>query len=109
MTQLPLVCSLTTPGLRKRRDQFLCLLGVSSELRPLAQGYRVAFETDGGLLRDLAILVDAERLCCPFLRFQVTVEPNQGRTYLELTGPPGTREFLEAELGLGGQALAAGA
>ena len=33
--------------------------------------------------------------CCPFLRFVVTAEPNGGPIYLEVTGPPGTRELLD--------------
>jgi hypothetical protein len=41
--------------------------------------------------------VDAERQCCRFLRFSITVEPDEGPLFVELTGPPGTREFL-AEL-----------
>ena len=42
--------------------------------------------------------VDLERRCCAFLRFELTVEPGGGPVWLELTGPPGTREFLQAEL-----------
>ena len=32
------------------------------------------------------------------LRFQITVEPDGGPIWLELTGPSGTREFLDALL-----------
>jgi acetamidase/formamidase len=40
--------------------------------------------------------IDAERRCCRFLRFQLTVEPADGPVLLDLTGPPGTREFVAA-------------
>jgi len=42
--------------------------------------------------------IDAERQCCRFLRFDITVEPDGGPIWLELAGPPGTREFLAALL-----------
>ena len=42
--------------------------------------------------------VSAERHCCEFLRFQITVEPPGRPVVLDLTGPPGTREFLTALL-----------
>ena len=42
----------------------------------------------------IAGVVEAERRCCRFLRFAIQVEPDDGPIYLDLTGPPGTREFL---------------
>jgi hypothetical protein len=44
----------------------------------------------------IARVMDAERQCCRFLRFQLTVEPDGGPVLLDLTGPPGTREFSSA-------------
>ena len=48
------------------------------------------------MLAAIAATVDAERQCCRFLRFQLTVEPDVGEISLDLTGPPGTREFVSA-------------
>ena len=42
--------------------------------------------------------VEAQRQCCRFLRFEITVEPDGGPISLELSGPPGTREFIAALL-----------
>ena len=39
-------------------------------------------------------MIVAERLCCPFLRFDLTVDAPGKRAQLALSGPPGTREFL---------------
>jgi len=56
----------------------------------------------GGLPRRLSFLtaaakmIDAERQCCRFLRFVVVVEEDGGDMWLEVTGPEGTAEFLEA-------------
>jgi hypothetical protein len=50
------------------------------------------------VLASIAQTVDAERQCCRFLRFTLTVEPDAGAIVLDLTGPAGTREFLAAML-----------
>jgi uncharacterized membrane protein len=42
--------------------------------------------------------IELERQCCRFLRFTIAVEPDGGPVSLELTGPPGTGEFLTALL-----------
>ena len=47
---------------------------------------------------DVAAVIDAERACCRFLRFTLVVEPDGGPLSLTLTGPPGTRDFLDALL-----------
>jgi hypothetical protein len=42
--------------------------------------------------------VEAERHCCRFLPFTLTVEPGDGPLTLDLTGRHGTREFVVALL-----------
>ncbi len=41
-------------------------------------------------------IVDEER-CCPFLDFEVHVDPQKAILQLSLTGPENTTEFLQAE------------
>ena len=102
MSQLPIACSLAAPELRDRRREVLEFLRRHGrEQRPLPSGYRLSFEQSDAVMASLAALIEAERACCPFLTFQLIVEPDHGLVSLELTGPAGTREFLEAELGLG--------
>jgi hypothetical protein len=48
----------------------------------------------------VARFVANERKCCPFLRVELDIAPGAGSMWLRLTGPQGTRELLEAELGL---------
>ena len=74
-----------------RRDQ--------QEARWLPDGVALRFAAEPERLAILATFIDLERRCCAFLRFRLTVEPGGGPVWLELTGPPGTREFLAAELG----------
>ncbi len=42
----------------------------------------------------MATTIAAERRCCRFLQFVLTMEPDEGPVWLEVTGPPGTAEFL---------------
>ena len=99
---LPIVCTLTPEQLRARRDALLPgLLKRADERVALERGYRLKFMpphagSDAGLLDEIARIVEQERGCCQFLKFQITVEPGNGPIYLEVTGPPGTREMLDA-------------
>ncbi|MGH8675655.1 MAG: hypothetical protein ACREVG_15260 [Burkholderiales bacterium] len=60
-------------------------------------GYRCRFPPAS--FEALSRFVSNERRCCPFLAFEITVEPADGVVWLKLTGPEGTRDFLDAQLG----------
>jgi hypothetical protein len=99
MSDLPIACTLTPDALRVRREGLLADLVRRAESRDLtAEGLRLRFAARGDTLSAIARAVEAERHCCRFLRFGVTVEPDGGAMFLELSGPPGTREFLTALL-----------
>ena len=66
----------------------------------LADGVRMRFEPSSETLSSITRAVDAERHCCRFVRFTITVEPSDGAMTLDLTGPSGTREFVAALLEL---------
>ena len=101
MTDLPVACTLGPAALKARRANLLgALLHRADERRELPNGYRLQFAPEGDVLSEIARTVDAERQCCRFLRFTVTVEPDDGPIALDLTGPAGTREFLAAMLDL---------
>ena len=94
---LPIACSLTNSELQERRLTVLqSARSAVVEVRELENGYAYCFPAEGERLIDLARLVDLERRCCPFLRFAITVEPDDGPIWLEMTGPKGTKEFLVA-------------
>ena len=96
MTQLPIMCALTPAALEARRSGLLSELVQSVESREeLCNGHRLRF-VSADALSLIARTVDAERQCCRFLRFTITVEPDAGPIVLDLTGPSGTREFLSA-------------
>lgn len=94
-SDLPIVCSLTPEALEARRQGLLSeLLDLAEDRELLPQGMRLRFPAAPATLSAVARAVEAERQCCRFLRFSITVEPDDGPIVLELTGPPGTGEFL---------------
>jgi hypothetical protein len=96
-TDLPIVCTLTPAAIAARQAALLPGLVRRAESREdTADGIRLRFPSDA--LSAIAATVDAERQCCRFLRFDITVEPGGGPIWLALAGPPGTREFLAALL-----------
>ena len=101
MADLPIACTLPTPELRARRNELVAFIARESRERIAHDGgYRLRFDPSWALLRDLVELIEVERHCCAFLTFELRVLPGGGATWLDLSGPPGTREFLETELGL---------
>jgi hypothetical protein len=95
MADLPIACTLTPNALQARRDGLLAaLLGQAGHHELTDDGLRLRFSPDTDTLATLARVVDAERQCCRFLRFVITVEPDGGPVWLELSGPAGTRQFI---------------
>lgn len=100
MTHLPVACTLSQPDLARRRaGLFAELARRRQEVRWLSEGVALRYSPEQGTLALLGEFIQLERQCCPFLRFQLTVEPGGGPIWLELTGPAGTREFLAHEVG----------
>lgn len=96
MTDLPLACKLSSAELRRHREGLLPGLVARAEKRiTLKDGYRWHFAAGADLLADITSVIQAERRCCPFLRFVVATEPDMGPVSLEVTGPPGARDFLD--------------
>lgn len=98
---LPVACTLGPAALNARREDLLGSLVRRADGRiDLPNGYRVRFDPKPGLLSAIASVIETERQCCRFLRFEVIVEPEERAVSVEFTGPPGTREFLAAMLDL---------
>lgn len=99
MGHLPIACTLNPAALKARTEGLLVdLVGRADQRLELTDGHRLRFAASEETLVAIARTVDAERQCCSFLRFTITVEPDEGPITLDLTGPSGTREFLSALL-----------
>ena len=97
MPELPIACTLTPEALRTRREGLLMdLVRRAEQMEELADGLRLKFAPSAETIALIAQAVEAERHCCRFLRFGMTVEPDGGPVFLDLTGPAGTREFVNA-------------
>jgi hypothetical protein len=44
--------------------------------------------------------IKAERQCCSFLTFNIVIEDDQSNIILNITGPDGTKEFINTEMEL---------
>jgi hypothetical protein len=97
MRDLPIVCTLQAGEINSRATQLLPGVAAAAQRRQaIENGFRFEFQPDGNLLSSIVHMIDAERQCCRFLRFQLTIEPAGGPVVLDVTGPPGSQEFLGA-------------
>jgi hypothetical protein len=96
---LPIVCTLLPGELNARAMQLLPGLAATATNRlTIDGGWRFEFPATSETLSAIVAMVDAERQCCRFLRFQLTLEPDEGPVRLDVTGPAGTQEFLRVLL-----------
>lgn len=64
------------------------------EVHELPDGYAFRLPSSPEMLPIVAEDLNIDRLCCPFLRFTLDIEPNGGPYWLRLTGGEGVKEFL---------------
>ncbi len=94
---LPIACRLTNSELQQRREEVLGLVKAAiTGTRETERGFIYEFQSSSERITSLANLIALEHECCPFLSFRLTVEPAEAPVSLELSGPPGTKEFLVA-------------
>jgi hypothetical protein len=97
MADLPIVCTLSPSALAARKEGLLARVATQAKQTiKLEGGYRFEFDPDQATLLLIARMIDAERRCCRFLRFDMSMPPENQRISLDVTGPSGTREFLDA-------------
>jgi hypothetical protein len=87
-----------TPAQREAHIQTTTELiqGVQS-VRVIENGYEFQFPNETRFISRIAEFISNERLCCPFLEFNLNIISNSEPVSLKLTGPVGTQEFLRAE------------
>jgi hypothetical protein len=74
------------------------LLATVEHMRELPDGYALRLPAATSLIK-LAEFISLERRCCPFFKFVVEVEPQNGPIWLHLTGAEGVKQFVAAEVG----------
>lgn len=96
-----LACKLTAPELQGRKETVLKSLRTKIiERRVLENGYAFKFPGTGEMFDELAEFIKTEQECCGFFTFSLSTSGDKSGTWLELTGPEGSKDFIRAELGL---------
>jgi hypothetical protein len=96
----PVACSMDDDALKARQGSLLPgLVPYVRGITPTADGFRFEFAPSAEVLVKIAEVIEAERQCCRFFRFELVVEASAGPVTLTLSGPAGTREFLSSLLG----------
>ncbi len=103
MDELPIACDRGALGAHepiRQRELWSSLLADVEERRDLAEGY--ALKLPAARLADAAELMDIERRCCGFLKLRLVAEAGASEPHIwfTLSGPPGTKRVLDAELEL---------
>ena len=94
-----LVCQLTSPELTLRKQEVIAVLKKQVlDSRETAHGFAYKFKGSDGILDQLSEFIKAERQCCPFFTFTLSVGQESEEVWLELAGPEGAKEFIKTEL-----------
>jgi hypothetical protein len=99
----PFACnrSALTAADRKRHFEELgpTLGRMVRNVRELPDGYEFEFPTDPATFRLAAEWAAGEHLCCPFFDIDLLQEREKGAFRMRLSGRPGVKQFIEADLG----------
>lgn len=93
-------CSLTDVALRERKTLLLDIVQQKIlEKIELESGYAYRFESSDKMLGQLLELIRAERTCCSFFIFTLSVSSPKDDLWLNITGAEGVKNFIIRELG----------
>jgi len=94
--EIPIACRLTDAEFREREALLLARFKAAvATTRELPDGFAFLAPGEKTWITLLTDLIVAERECCPFLRFELTAEPNLGPVTLSVTGPAGSNAFVK--------------
>lgn len=98
----PIACTLTEPQLRHRVESIRSGLAQRvEEKRELDDGYAYRLPLDEASVELVDAFVEKERECCGFASFESRRDETAQALWLEIRGPEGTKEFLQATLKMG--------
>jgi hypothetical protein len=94
-----LSCKLTTPELQQRKKTVIAeLKNQVLEKVETDRGFKYKFEGSDKMLDLLNSFIKTERLCCDFFVFTLTASSDTKYSWLELSGPEGTKDFIKHEI-----------
>jgi hypothetical protein len=74
-------------------------LPLAISIDELKNGYDLKFPYDETLFVNAAEYITIERLCCPFLRLNISLAQNGETFNISIAGDDGVKTFIKAELG----------
>ena len=99
MREMKLSCKLSTPELQQRKKTVVAeLKNLVLEKIETTNGFHYKFEGSDKVLDLLTSFIKTERLCCEFFVFNLRVADENNFTWLELSGPEGTKDFVKHEI-----------
>ena len=89
-------CTLSEPERKARREEIASGLATRVEaIEETTGGHVLWFRRSPELIKEVGDFIAFESGCCAFLNFELDVRASEGEFALRLTGPEGTKEFLE--------------
>jgi hypothetical protein len=99
----PFACNLLAldaEGRRRHKAVTEQMRAATKETQALPDGYAFRFSAERSTILLVSEFIAGERLCCPFLTFELVAEQGDGPLWLRLRGREGVKDFLKAEFGL---------
>ena len=99
----PLACNmlaLDPEGRKRHKAVSERMRAAIKEAQELPDGYAFRFSAEQDTILLVSEFISRERLCCPFFRFELIAEQEDGPLWLRLRGREGVKEFIKAELGM---------
>ena len=99
----PLACNmlaLDAEGRKRHKAVSEQMRAAVKEVQDLRDGYAFRFPAEQSTILLVSEFIARERLCCPFFRFELIAEQEDGPLWLRLRGREGVKEFIKTELGV---------
>lgn len=101
--ETPFACNLLaldTEGRRRHKTVTQQMRTATKEVQALTDGYAFQFPAEQSTILLVSEFIARERLCCPFLTFELIAEQGDGPLWLRLRGREGVKNFIKAEFGI---------
>ena len=96
--QIPIACLLAPEEQANRKVEVADLLIQAQQVRELEDGFEFSYAATEEWVSQLSACIMLERVCCPFLTFEMVFEANLGPLWLRLRGPGDVKEFIGSAL-----------
>ena len=96
-----LTCKLMPEEMRLYKESVLASLkNKIIDKKELPNGYAFKFPGSDSVVDELIGFIKAERECCDFFVFNLSISGDKSEAWLQLTGVEGAKDFITQELGL---------